>query len=363
MELERRAAAGEVRAQIELAARRDAAGQHDEAIDLLTRAGRAGDPEALRILGLRLMTGKNAPPLPVQGAKLLAESARGGDPLAASMTAVLLGGGFFAPQMEQGSRLPAALRRGGGVAAQAQLAIMTIDPRLAALASTPHPDDDLWRRLRQGVDVSAWTGAPPGQALSQTPLVKSVKGLIPHQACDWIIEQSRNRLIRAEVHDPRTGKTIMGQTRTNRVANFELVDTSQLNLFIQAKISAASGAPTRMMEAFAILNYAVGEEASEHFDYLEPSVPAYAAEIAQLGQRVATCLLYLNDDYEGGETGFPELGIRHRGGKGDALIFFSADDRGTPDPRTVHAGRPPTAGEKWVLSQFIRNRAIAPGSS
>ena len=72
----------------------------------------------------------------------------------------------------------------------------------------------------------------------------------------------------------------------------------------------------------------------------------------------AGVLIYLNDDCEGGDTEFPQLGIRHRGAAGDALIFFSADASGRPDPRTVHAGRPPTAGEKWVLSQFVRNRPV-----
>jgi hypothetical protein len=26
--------------------------------------------------------------------------------------------------------------------------------------------------------------------------------------------------------------------------------------------------------------------------------------------------------------------------------------------RTLHAGRPPRAGEKWIVSQFVRNRPV-----
>ncbi len=357
-DLELRASAGEARAQIDLAARLDEANHHDEAVNWLARAARGGNAEALRLLGLRLLTGRDAPPLPAQGAGMLAESARQGDAQAASVTSVLFGGGFYAPQdwrlaldyLQHAAEL-------GSSSAQDQLRVLSGDG-IPCQAGAPDP----WKRLRQFIEVSAWTSAPTPAVLSSAPRVLAVKGLVPPEACDWIVEQSRGRLVRAEVHDARTGLTVMGQTRTNQVANFELVDTSLLNLFIQAKIAAATGVPTGMMEAFAVLHYGVGEEASEHFDYLDPSVTAYAAEIAQLGQRVATCLLYLNEDYKGGETEFPLLGIRHRGGKGDALIFFSADASGVPDPRTVHAGRPPTAGEKWVLSQFIRNRQIAPGA-
>ncbi len=112
------------------------------------------------------------------------------------------------------------------------------------------------------------------------------------------------------------------------------------------------------LEAFAVLSYAPGEEYGEHHDYLDPAIPAYRAEIARMGQRIATCLIYLNEDYEGGQTEFPQLGLSYRGRTGDALIFFSADQAGTPDPRTVHAGRPATSGHKWLLSQFIRNRPV-----
>ena len=35
---------------------------------------------------------------------------------------------------------------------------------------------------------------------------------------------------------------------------------------------------------------------------------------------------------------------------------MNALPNGKPDTRMVHAGRPPTSGEKWIVSQFIRNR-------
>ena len=69
--------------------------------------------------------------------------------------------------------------------------------------------------------------------------------------------------------------------------------------------------------------------------------------------------MYLNDDYEGGETEFPAIGLRYRGRRGDALLFANVDIVGNPDRRSIHAGLPPTRGEKWLLSQWIRNRTPA----
>ena len=359
-DLEFKAREGDLNAQFQLAGQLDAAGRHEEAISWLSRAAKAGDARALAALGLRLLTGRDAPLLPRDGAGLLSDAAARGDAGAAAMISVLAGGGFYGPQswevaldyLQRSAEL-------GGASARAQLRILTGDssPRAKGGARAAA---DVWRRLRQGVDVAAWTGPPPAaQTLNRSPLIRACQGLATKAACDWIIQQARPRLERALVQDPATGLTIMGETRTNRVANFALADASLLFLFMQARLAAAAGLDMRMMEAFAVLHYAPGEEASEHVDYLDPALPAYAGAIAEFGQRTATCLVYLNEGYAGGETAFPLLGIGHRGRTGDALIFRSVDAAGAADPRSLHAGRPPTTGEKWVLSQFIRDRPRA----
>ena len=67
-------------------------------------------------------------------------------------------------------------------------------------------------------------------------------------------------------------------------------------------------------------------------------------------------MVYLSEDFEGGETDFPELGFRYRGEKGDALLFWNVTPDGLPDAKTLHAGLAPTRGEKWLLSQWMRRR-------
>jgi prolyl 4-hydroxylase len=357
-DLERRAAAGDVEAQRALAQGLDAQGRHTEAIDWWARAGQSGDAQALTVLGIRLTTGHNAPLLPAQGVQLLADAAQAGGAEAAGHLAALAGAGFHMRQSWTGA-LDLLLRSAelGSVSAQRKLEIL----------SGRGPDsagEGRWRNLREAVDLAAWTRAPAPAALSVSPRIFSVKALIPPAACAWVIEQSAHRLARAELYDPETGKPVLGtETRLNRIANFAMADTCLLNLMIQARMSAAAGLPFNRSEAFAVLNYAVGEEYGEHVDFLDPAIPSYAQELARMGQRIATCLIYLNEGYEGGETEFPKLGLSFKGGQGDALIFFSADPvSGRPDPRTVHAGRTPTSGQKWLLSQFFRNRpVIGPG--
>ena len=83
----------------------------------------------------------------------------------------------------------------------------------------------------------------------------------------------------------------------------------------------------------------VGQQFARHFDYLDPALP----EVAERGQRIVTFLIYLNDGFEGGETDFPRLGLRHKGEAGDApstSLRQRPRRRRRPDPRTLHAGLP-----------------------
>ena len=75
-------------------------------------------------------------------------------------------------------------------------------------------------------------------------------------------------------------------------------------------------------------------------------------------------LVYLNEDYEGGETEFLASGRRFRGKTGDGLLFRNADlATGMPDPNSRHAGLPVTAGCKLIASRWIRQKPYGPASA
>lgn len=72
-------------------------------------------------------------------------------------------------------------------------------------------------------------------------------------------------------------------------------------------------------------------------------------------QRVATILMYLNDDFEGGETRFPNLNIKVKPQKGKAVFFWVSDPiTGYVFKNTLHGGDPVQHGEKWIATQWIR---------
>ncbi len=230
------------------------------------------------------------------------------------------------------------------------------EPAQRDLAFLSGNADGDWKAQRAAVDVKQWLTAPRAKTVSTDPRVFIIENFAAPEICDWMIARAKPRLERAKIyagsgwrHDPR---------RSNSDSYFPVSDTDMVFLMMQGRIAATTGLGLDAMEAPAVLHYLPGQEFLPHVDFLDPESPGYVEQLAHLGQRVVTFLLYLNDDYEGGETEFPIVSWRYKGRKGDALMFWNVGQDGAPDPNTKHAGRPPDSGEKWLLSQWMRWRPV-----
>lgn len=345
------------------AERADAAGDHARAVDELAAAARRNDVEALTRLGKRLLVGDRAPRLPNDGAGLLqrAVDLGGGEAAAVLATLYALGASRHKGLRDGLERLTFAADRGWKPARQ-QLRILAgaapadsaAQPSAGEAGADPAADG--WKGLAGRIDLAAWQEVPAGKDCSESPLIRELPGFVDTGVCRWLIDKARGRLTRALVYEALSRKTTVRDTRTNTAATLNLLDTDFVCALVQTRIAACLGLPFRQLEPLSILHYAEGEEITEHYDFVDPNVPNYEQEIAARGQRIVTFLIYLNDDYEGGETQFPELSISHKGRSGDGLYFVNALADGSADVRTLHAGRPPVRGEKWIVSQFVRNR-------
>ena len=267
----------------------------------------------------------------------LAAAADAGDAEAAHGLAVLAAMGLGLPQ-----DWSVALKR---LTQAAELGHATAGRQLALLSSGA------------GIDMAAWLNPPAPRMLSPGPAIFAIEGFLPDAVCDWLRDRARAVTEPALVYDPDTGGGRRESVRTNSGAQFDLARMDVVLAVVRERIARAAGLPVPGLEWTQVLHYAVGQTFDWHVDWLDPALPGYAADLAARGQRIATCLVFLNDDFEGGETAFEAGGLRHRGRKGDALLWANTLPDGSIDRRTRHAGLPPTAGEKWVLSQWLRGRA------
>lgn len=206
-------------------------------------------------------------------------------------------------------------------------------------------------------DIRTLLAVPRKTSLCEAPLMRTIDGFCSPSVCDWIVERSRASLGPAMIWDPENGKGKIDESRNNSAAELRLNDMDVVLAVERARIAAATRLPEAFFEAPQVMRYTVGQQFKVHHDYLDPEQPSHAMDMRQRGQRIATFLLYLNDGFAGGETDFPEAGISFRGRKGDALFFANVLRSNRPDTRSMHAGRPVSSGEKWVFSQWIRERA------
>lgn len=316
-----------------------------EATEALRRAASTGDATALAALAKHLLI--HRPDLAREGLAAATAAVNAGNGEAAHLLAVFIAAGTGFKQDWQAA-LNALLH-------SAQLGWPPAQHELALLACDASPD---WKRLRTKISVASWLGSPPPRAVSASPRIFAVEGFASPEVCDWLIELARPHLKPAMTYDPATGGTHYESGRTNSAGHMILPYSDLVLALIRGRMANATGVPMNFLEITTFLHYTPGQTFEPHNDFLDDAFPAYAREIAQGGQRVLTFLLYLNDDYQGGETDFPLVSVRHKGRKGDAMFFWNVLPTGGLDRQSLHAGLPPTLGEKWLLSQWVRNKPM-----
>ncbi|MBX3703807.1 MAG: 2OG-Fe(II) oxygenase [Steroidobacteraceae bacterium] len=325
-----RAESGDAAAQLALAVHLDRQGEHLQALDWLRRAAQAGHAPAQYFLGARLIVGRAAPVEPTQGAALVSEAARQGMPEALALMALLA---TLSGDWNSAMRLMRDAAARGHPLAREQLALL---------------------EGPSGPAAEAWQALPQTHWLSESPRIGVIEAFLARPVCDWIVARARPKLEAVRVKDPLRGAQ-KAEYRSNSGAGFSLLESDLVLQRVNARVALAAGLPLANQEPANVLHYLPGEEYRPHHDFVTRSAQN-EAELRACGQRAATLLVYLNDDCAGGETEFPELGLRYRGRAGDALLFYNLTPEGEPDPRTLHAGLPPASGEKWLYSKWIRQR-------
>jgi prolyl 4-hydroxylase len=337
----------------------DDAGRHNDAINALAGGARAGDLQAMSELGHRLLVGDRAPRLIPHALSCITEAAKRGEGRALARVAALTAAGAHMPQdWPKALRLLGEAAVAGDESARGQLKSLqpTADSPAPASPGTDARVD--WNALATSVRLDQWLS--PATTVPLHAKVHRVPNLVPAPACAWLIARAQGHLEPATVYDAVIKRDLVHEMRTNTLANFDYATLDVIQFLVQARMSHTCGYRMQHFEAPMVLHYDVGQQITPHFDFIDAGAPDYEQQIREQGQRMITFLLYLNDGYAGGETTFPELGIVTRGASGDSLFFINAHEDRSPDRAMLHTGSPPTAGEKWIVSQFIRDIPLRP---
>ena len=190
------------------------------------------------------------------------------------------------------------------------------------------------------------------------PDIVVYEDVLSPQECRELIELARPKMKRATLVDMATGEARLDPTRSSDAASFRRNENPFVAM-LDRRLAELMRLPVECGEGLQVLNYQVGGEYKPHYDYFPPHLTGSDMHIKH-GQRVATCILYLNDVEAGGETVFPKIDFSVTPRQGSALYFSYFRD-GQVDPLTFHAGAPVVKGEKWIATRWMREREFTFG--
>ena len=98
-------------------------------------------------------------------------------------------------------------------------------------------------------------------------------------------------------------------------------------------------------------------------DYYLPHIDAFGGTQQfphpEAGDRLISGILYLNDDYIGGETFFKLENVKVKGNQGDLLLWYNLNENGSPNRNTLHEGLPVISGVKYIAVIWAREEIIS----
>jgi prolyl 4-hydroxylase len=317
------------------------------AIEHLRAEAARGSAKAATAAALRLLVGRDAPFDPKEGVELLFRAAEQEDPDALCQVATIRATGAFMPQSWSDALdlLVHAAER-GSAQAQGQLRILARDPSASD-----------WGALKARVDLKAWRTPPERRPLCEAPRIRAADKFVPVDVCNWLMARGAGKYQPSMMFDGQKSNFLASRTCSD--FKFDIIAADCVLQVVRERIAAITGLPTVAFEPPQIFHYALGEEIKPHYDALRLGDQGYGQSGDYKGDRVATFLLYLNDDYDGGELEFPKVGVKHRGKAGDGVFFAHIDEAGVPDRKSLHAALPVTRNEKFIFSQWIHDRPFA----
>jgi prolyl 4-hydroxylase len=187
------------------------------------------------------------------------------------------------------------------------------------------------------------------------PRVVVFGGLLSDDECEGLIALAKPRLARSLTVSTDTGAEEINQDRTSNGMFFQRGE-NELVQRIEARIARLVNWPVENGEGLQVLHYRPGTEYKPHYDYFDPAQPGTPTIVKRGGQRVGTIVMYLGEPDKGGGTVFPDVHLEIAPKRGNA-VFFSYE-RPHPSTRTLHGGTPVLAGEKWIATKWLRERAF-----
>jgi len=187
-----------------------------------------------------------------------------------------------------------------------------------------------------------------------------IDDFLTHDQCDSVMQAASDKGLFTSEIGLRKG----GVNESIRKSSQQWLDPSENDTALMIKqktahVFASTGCIDESQysyEQIQVVKYEKGGKYDPHYD---GDLCDNGDTQCTSNMRIATLLIYLNDDYDGGTTKFPNLGIDITPKKGKALFFWVADPLNSlMYQETLHGGMEIKNGEKWIATQWIRTGGL-----
>jgi prolyl 4-hydroxylase len=210
------------------------------------------------------------------------------------------------------------------------------------------------------VDYKAAIGAWLGGRLRRNPLAMKIpsEDLDIYIVRDFLDEDICTRLI-ALIDADSIPSTLLSP---NGDPEFRTSDSCNLHPAhptvkeTESRFDALMGIDPAQGETIQGQRYAVGQRFKGHHDFFYPQAEYWPDMERTGGQRTWTAMVFLNEPGGGGETFFPSAGVKVTPRRGNLLAWNNLDADGVPNPFSLHEGLPVSAGAKYIITKWYRER-------
>ena len=186
--------------------------------------------------------------------------------------------------------------------------------------------------------------------------VLEIPNLLTSEECDKIIETANMLgLESSEVVDYGSDLTTKKDEKYRKSKQVWIPDNNGSIFQKIANITEKlTKLPVENQETLQVVSYDKGGHFEEHYDGCVYEDRTYCDKLNRNGgERKATLLMYLNDDFEGGETEFVNINIKIKPKKGNAILFIDTTDDQINIKESMHRGCPVLNGRKWICTKWI----------
>ena len=177
------------------------------------------------------------------------------------------------------------------------------------------------------------------------PTIKIVYDFLNLRICNYFLKHNWAwQKSKGFDHDTQSSRDTAHRT-SSTVYVYDNLNIDFVN-YTKSKVASFFNVPSVNIEPLQVQKYAPGEFYKHHHDYFFTGAEAK-------NNRVKTVIIYLNNNFTGGDTRFHKLDLNIAPVTGAALFFQYDYDEAT-NLLTEHSGEPIIEGEKYIVTAWIR---------